>query len=186
MGQEFAASTSFYYFTDHHPELGKLIREGRFSEFAAHEGPEDRERRFPDPQDPRIFEESKLRLEERDTVAGAGVQLLHAELLHLRNTDAVLRRQDREQMRAYAASETLLVVHLWHGREHRLIAGNFGIAIDATTATANVPKELRGLAWTAALSTDETRFGGGGGTARLDAEAISMPPNTVAWFTATV
>ena len=185
MGQEFAASTSFYYFTDHHPELGKLIREGRFSEFAAHESPQERERRFPDPQDPRIFEESKLRLEERDTPAGAGARLLHAELLHLRTMDAVLRRQDREQMRAYAASETLLVVHLWHGREHRLIAGNFGIAIDATTASANVPEELRGLAWTAVLSTDDTRFGGGGGTACFDAEMISLPPNTVAWFTAT-
>lgn len=185
MGQEFAASTSFYYFTDHHPELGKLIREGRFSEFAEFESPQERERRFPDPQDPRTFQESKLQLKERDTPAGAGVRLLHAELLHLRKTDAVLSLQDRACMRAYAASDTLLVVHLWHGREHRLVAGNFGIAFDKTAADANVPEELRGLAWTTVLSTDETRFGGGGAAARFDAAMISMPPSTVVWFAAT-
>ena len=79
-------------------------------------------------------------------------------------------------MRAYAASETLLVVHLWHGREHRLIAGNFGIAIDETAATANVPEELRGLAWTAVLSTDDTRFGGRlGHVDNCRAEARSEP-----------
>ena len=51
MGQEFAASTGFYYFTDHGTELGEAIRVGRHAEFAAHEHPEEQHRRFPDPQD---------------------------------------------------------------------------------------------------------------------------------------
>src|SRR4029079_14880172 len=32
-GQEFAASTPFLYFTDHQPELGRLVTEGRREEF---------------------------------------------------------------------------------------------------------------------------------------------------------
>jgi maltooligosyltrehalose trehalohydrolase len=185
MGQEFAASTGFYYFTDHGPELGEAIRAGRHAEFAVHEQPEEQERRFPDPQDPRMFEESKLKLEERDTGAGAGTLALYSELLRLRKEDAVLSRQDRHDMHAYAASETLLIVHLWHGREHRLILGNVGIALDGTPAHAHVTAALSALQWTAVLSTDDTRFGGGGGAVRFDAELISMPANTVAWLAAT-
>ena len=35
MGQEWAASTPFLYFTDHHAELGRLVTEGRRREFGA-------------------------------------------------------------------------------------------------------------------------------------------------------
>ncbi len=184
MGQEFAASTGFYYFTDHGTELGEAIRVGRHAEFAAHEHPEEQHRRFPDPQDPRMFDESKLKLEERDTGAGAGTLALYSELLRVRKDDAVLSRQDRHDMRAYAASETLVIVHLWHGREHRLIVANFGIALDGTPANAHVTAALSALEWTVVLSTDDTTFGGGGGAVRFDADLISMPANTVAWLSA--
>ena len=63
-----------------------------------------------------------------------------------------------------------LIVHLWHGREHRLIVANFGIALDGTPANAHVTAALSALEWTIVLSTDDTRFGGGGGTVRFDAD----------------
>ena len=87
-------------------------------------------------------------------------------------------------MRSYAASESLLVVHLWHGREHRLIVGNFGIALDDMPERAHVTAAISALEWTTVLSTDDTRFGGGGAV-RFDANLISMPANTVAWLSAT-
>ncbi|HEU0166306.1 MAG TPA: malto-oligosyltrehalose trehalohydrolase, partial [Chloroflexota bacterium] len=52
MGQEFAASTPFQYFTDHEPELGRNVTEGRrkeFRHFAAFSAPGAAER-IPDPQ----------------------------------------------------------------------------------------------------------------------------------------
>src|SRR5207302_1405895 len=52
MGQEFAASTTFQFFTDHNPELGRLVTEGRrteFKSFSAFSDPKTRER-IPDPQ----------------------------------------------------------------------------------------------------------------------------------------
>ena len=185
MGQEFAASTGFYYFTDLPEDLADSIRAGRHSEFADNDDPAERERRFPDPQDVGVFEASKLGDDDRNTAAGAGVRALYAELLCVRRTDSVLQRQDRSQMRAYALAGTLLVVHLWHGSEHRLIVGNFGPSLTMAVAEANLPAELRGLAWATQLSTDEPRFGGAGHKGGIDAQLISMPPNAVAWLSAT-
>jgi maltooligosyltrehalose trehalohydrolase len=61
-GEEWAASTPFLYFTDHHdPELGRAVSDGRRREFAAFGWkPED----VPDPQDEATFLRSKLDWEE--------------------------------------------------------------------------------------------------------------------------
>src|SRR5262249_20770800 len=62
MGQEWAASTPFRFFTDHTEEIGRQITNGRREEFAgfsAFRDPDAR-RRIPDPQDPQTFAESHL------------------------------------------------------------------------------------------------------------------------------
>ena len=62
MGQEWAASSPFLYFTDHHPELGALVTEGRrreFRHFTAYTDPNIRTR-IPDPQATATFWTSKL------------------------------------------------------------------------------------------------------------------------------
>ncbi len=61
MGEEVASATPFLFFTDHDPELGKLVRDGRrkeFAHFAAFSDPEKRER-IPDPNAPATFEASR-------------------------------------------------------------------------------------------------------------------------------
>src|SRR5204863_10048952 len=61
-GEEWAASTAFLYFTAHtDPALGKAVSEGRRREFAAFGWTPDG---VPDPQDPGIFEQSKLKWDE--------------------------------------------------------------------------------------------------------------------------
>lgn len=58
MGEEWAASTPFQFFTSHpEPELGRLTAEGRLAEFARMGWDESV---VPDPQDPATFERSKL------------------------------------------------------------------------------------------------------------------------------
>ena len=71
MGQEFAASTPFLFFTDFNPELGRLVTEGRRSEFAAFRAFADPDVRdsIPDPQAEATFLASKLDLDERQTNA---------------------------------------------------------------------------------------------------------------------
>lgn len=57
MGQEWAATSPFIFFTDHNEELGKLVSEGRKEEFRDFP---DFSGEVPDPQDPASFERSKL------------------------------------------------------------------------------------------------------------------------------
>jgi maltooligosyltrehalose trehalohydrolase len=187
MGQEFVTSSRFYYFTDHKEELGRQISEGRLAEFSTLSGfQEARDATdIPDPQDPQTFIDSKLNLEEREQGVGAERYALTRELLALRRNDRVLRRQDRRQMRAISVGENMLLVHMWHGRDHRLIVANFGLAVDATPISAGVPPELLTHDWRVVLSTEERRFGGTDDRVRFDAQMVSLPPQTVAWLAAT-
>jgi maltooligosyltrehalose trehalohydrolase len=97
MGQEWAASSRFLFFTDHHPELGALVTEGRraeFSRFEAFADPVTRTR-IPDPQAWSTFADSRLKWEERALAPHAGTLELYRTLLRLRRTEAPLRETDR-------------------------------------------------------------------------------------------
>ena len=92
MGQEWAASTPFLYFTDHAEALGRLVTEGRrreFSSFRQFREPALRDR-IPDPQAPSTFEASRLRWSERGREPHASVLRLYEALLTLRRTAAAL------------------------------------------------------------------------------------------------
>ncbi len=85
MGQEWAASSPFQYFTDHAEPLGRLVSEGRRREFAtftafAADGPQT----IPDPQAPATFEASRLRWEERTGAPHASILRLYSALLAFR------------------------------------------------------------------------------------------------------
>jgi maltooligosyltrehalose trehalohydrolase len=84
MGEEWAASTPFQYFTDHSdPQLGKGVSEGRRREFSAFGwDPEE----VPDPQDPATFERSKLDWAETS-------QGFHQEMLSWYRQLIALRRR---------------------------------------------------------------------------------------------
>ena len=102
MGQEFAASTPFLFFTDFDPELGRLVTEGRRAEFAGFRAFADPDMRdsIPDPQAESTFLASKLDLAERKS--NAPTYRLYQELLALRRGDPVLRTGDRAATRAFA------------------------------------------------------------------------------------
>jgi maltooligosyltrehalose trehalohydrolase len=88
MGQEWAASSPFLFFTDHHAELGRQVTRGRreeFSSFRAFADPRQREA-IPDPQDPQTFARSQLRWEELAREPHAGVWRLYQRLLELRRS----------------------------------------------------------------------------------------------------
>jgi maltooligosyltrehalose trehalohydrolase len=128
MGQEFAASTPFQYFTDHNPELGKLVTEGRrreFKAFSAFADPAVRER-IPDPQAASTFESSKLRLADAERSPGREMVELYQALLKLRREDPVLADQDRQCMAAEPGSEHVLVVRRWRDADLRILVANFG------------------------------------------------------------
>jgi len=86
MGQEWAAASPFLYFTDHEPDLGRKVTEGRreeFKAFAAFSSPELR-LRIPDPQAETTFARSQLDWTERDREPFASAWRLHQALLACR------------------------------------------------------------------------------------------------------
>ena len=86
-GEEFAASTPFQYYSQHEdPELGRLVSEGRRSEFKAFGWkPED----VPDPQAPETFERSKLNWEDIHEEPHAGMLRWYKELIKLRRSSGL-------------------------------------------------------------------------------------------------
>eukprot|EP00698_Gefionella_okellyi_P007623 TRINITY_DN1862_c0_g1_i4.p1 TRINITY_DN1862_c0_g1~~TRINITY_DN1862_c0_g1_i4.p1 ORF type:complete len:532 (-),score=46.87 TRINITY_DN1862_c0_g1_i4:1229-2824(-) len=86
MGQEFACTSPFCFFTDHNAELGKLVTEGRRKEFAAFkafEDPATREK-IPDPQDETTFQKSKLIWSELNDQPHANIHQLYCALIAMR------------------------------------------------------------------------------------------------------
>lgn len=86
MGEEWAASTPFLFFSDFSGELGAAVTEGRRKEFAAWPAFRDTAARakIPDPQDPRTMRASTLRWDEREHETHAATLAFHRELLALR------------------------------------------------------------------------------------------------------
>jgi maltooligosyltrehalose trehalohydrolase len=95
-GEEWAASTPFFYFTDYQePELAKVVREGRCREFAAFGWkPED----TADPQARETFERSKLNWDEISKSPHTDLLNWHKKLIHLRRSESDLSNGDLEQV----------------------------------------------------------------------------------------
>jgi maltooligosyltrehalose trehalohydrolase len=162
-GQEWAASTPFLYFTDHDPELGKLVSKGRreeFGKFTAFADPEVRAT-IPDPQARSTFESSKLRWDERERGDHAEMLALYRTLLRLRREDPVMARAGREALTAEATGP-LLVVKRWHGGTARVLVANLGDApavspVRGPVLVASTGVELPALPpWSAVIVATES------------------------------
>ena len=86
MGQEWAASEPFLYFTDHNKELGRMVTEGRRKEFEHFSAFADETRRgtIPDPQRKETFRLSKLDWTARQRPLHAACLNWYRDLLHVR------------------------------------------------------------------------------------------------------
>jgi maltooligosyltrehalose trehalohydrolase len=127
MGQEWAASSPFLYFTDHDEELGRLVREGRRAEFAHFGafGEPAAAAEVPDPQAEETFRRSQLNWNERTAPVHARTLELYRAALALRKNDPVLADPSRERLQA-EAHDTWLMVRRWSSADVRLILVNFG------------------------------------------------------------
>ncbi len=121
MGQEWAASTPFFYFTDHDEELGKAVREGRSKEFRKYADFTDPARlaTIPDPQAESTFLASKLDRDERFREPHASIYRLYRALLKLRRDEPAFRRGTHE---AYALGGDGIAIHLAVGTSSEIAA----------------------------------------------------------------
>ncbi len=138
MGQEWAASSPFQYFTDHEPELGALVSKGRREEFKSFSAFSDEQRRasIPDPQAEATFARSRLRWAEREHAPHARVLALYRRLLDFRGSDPVMLHGAREALSARAHG-SLLVVTRTLGVARRTLLASFS---DRETEVADIPE----------------------------------------------
>jgi maltooligosyltrehalose trehalohydrolase len=109
MGQEWAATAPFLYFTNHPEELGRLVTEGRrreFRHFSAFTDAAARER-IPDPQAPTTFAASRLDWSEASHEPHASTLRLYRRLLALRRQEPAI---GHERFAAFALTESTLLL----------------------------------------------------------------------------
>jgi len=145
MGQEWAATSPFQFFTDHKPELGATITDGRrreFADFSEFADPAARSR-IPDPQALETFEASRLVWEETSVAPHAAILRLYRALLALRRemrrsnpTAAVAVSAVDDRTVAIARSAHLVVVRMTGAGTvalETLAAGTAGYSVVLTT-----------------------------------------------------
>jgi maltooligosyltrehalose trehalohydrolase len=165
MGQEWAASSPFLYFTDHNPELGRLVTEGRRSEFASFASFAGTE--IPDPQARETFERSKLRWEERAQPEHQGMLALYRDVLALRARLPALQERARQYMRSTALDASTLV--LWRTTPNTadtllllVYLGNEPVTIDLDEHGETIAPT--GFRWSLLLDSEAENYSGSAGS----------------------
>jgi maltooligosyltrehalose trehalohydrolase len=138
MGQEWAATSPFLFFTDHSEELGRKVTEGRREEFASFAAFADpaRRARIPDPQAESTFEQSRVSWDELEASDHASTLRLYQRLLGLRATSAPLRNAARNAFDARALDDETLLIERREGTERVWIVVRLGGAGAATVPNA--------------------------------------------------
>jgi maltooligosyltrehalose trehalohydrolase len=118
MGQEWGATSPFLFFTDHDPDLGRRVTEGRRREFADFRAFADPAARalIPDPQSEETFRRSRLDWGEAGAEPHESLRRLYRTLLALRR-EARLGSLERDQYRVAALDGRGVALHLEPGGE---------------------------------------------------------------------
>ncbi len=159
MGQEWAATAPFQFFTDHEPDLGRKITAGRreeFRGFAEFRDPAMRAQ-IPDPQAEATFLRSKLRWEERTGEVHAATLRLYREVLRLRRTLPALRNRERANWQVTLLPDGSVQIDFGLTSPD---AARCRLLVGLTDGPGHTESPAAG--WKLLLSTNEKRFGGVG------------------------
>jgi maltooligosyltrehalose trehalohydrolase len=162
-GQEFCASSHFFYFNDLREDLRKHVSAGRrkfLSQFPSIASRETQEQ-LAEPSDPQTFERSKLDLSERQRHPQA--YALHMDLLRLRRTERVFRAQRAgEYDGAVLGPETFLLRYFSAPLGDRLLLVNFGKRVHLNPAPEPLLAPPQGQRWRTLWSSELPKYGGPG------------------------
>jgi maltooligosyltrehalose trehalohydrolase len=161
-GEEFAASSPFLFFADHHPELASAVSRGRkafLGQFPNLALPE-MQACIAEPADAKTFQ--RCRLDWDECARHAEVLVLHRDLIQLRRTDPVFRLQ-----KPHGVDGAVLGAHAFclrffadDGAADRLLLINLGRDLQL----AHVPEALlappAGCRWLLSWSSEDVRYGG--------------------------
>jgi maltooligosyltrehalose trehalohydrolase len=179
-GQEFAASTPFYYFADHAPGLARTVYQGRvqfLSQFPSVADPKI-QAWLPDPADPATLERCKLDLSER--VAHQPYYALHRDLLRLRREDSVFGAHRGMAIDgAVLGPEAFVLRFFGADGDDRLLLVNFGVDLQLDPAPEPLLAPPAEHTWHVLWSSEDPVYGGSG-TPRPETDEGWMLPGHVA------
>jgi len=161
MGEEWAASTPWQFFTDHpDPDLAEAVRAGRRAEFAEHGWREDD---VPDPQDPATAQRSRLDWSELGRAPHAEMLEWHRALIALRRSEPALRdpRLDEVSVETDAAARWVVVRRR-------------GLQVVANLASSPHTFALGAPVTDVVLASADVTVGSAGGTVTLPAESVAL------------
>ncbi len=165
-GQEFGASSPFFYFADHEIGLSHDVREGRRLSLAQFPSLATSEMRaeLADPGDIETFRRSVLDLGERQ--GHASIYALHRDLLELRRTDLVLGQRPCQIDGAALTDEAWMLRFFSKSGADRLLIVNLGRDLLLGPAPEPLLAPVEGQAWRLLWSSEAPLYGGSGSPAQ--------------------
>ena len=174
-GQEFAASSPFFYFADHKPELAALISRGRaefLGQFVSIATSETTSR-LSDPSDVRTFERCKLDWRERDRGTHRQSLALVRDIVRLRKADETLRtigsldeseRRNWRSVDGAVVTDSAVIIRYFGTTPEldRLIAVNLGGRVHPNPFPEPLVAPPVDMVWRPIWSSEDPVYGGCG------------------------
>ena len=182
-GQEFGATTPFFYFSDHNPEISKRVREGRakfLAQFRSLSLPE-MQGVFSDPGNPHTFEMSKLDFSEREK--NAGIYQLHKDLIALRRSDPIFSNpQPHGVDGAILGQDAFVLRYFSDSRGNRLLVVNLGTDLYLSPSPEPLLAPVPGKPWRVIWSSENPKYGGLGTFPPAEDDNWRIPGNAAVAF----
>ncbi|MDB5570086.1 MAG: malto-oligosyltrehalose trehalohydrolase [Hyphomicrobiales bacterium] len=183
-GQEFFASTPFFYFADHKSDLASGVRKGRVEFLAQFPSIQDPAvvARLPAPDDASTRDACRLDWRERETHAAAVA--LHRDLLALRRSDPCFAAQAKGGLDGSVLAREAFVLRWFGGAQgDRLLIVNFGRDIVRGSFPEPLLAPPEGRGWRLLWSSEDPAYGGAGTPAVESEDGWRIPGHAAAVLT---
>ena len=162
-GQEFAASSPFFYFADHRPELAEMVEEGRIAFLSQFPSLADEEMLalIAQPHQRATFDRCKLNFSER--VSHKAEYQLTKDLLKLRRCAPGFQPETHRGVDGAVLGTHAFVLRYFfdHGRD-RLLVVNLGRDLELSVVAEPLLAPPFQHRWSVMLSTEDPGYGGNG------------------------
>jgi maltooligosyltrehalose trehalohydrolase len=174
-GQEFGASSPFFYFADYKPKLAQQVRQGRaksLAQFPSLATPE-MQAELSDPGAVDTFRRSVLDLNERAT--HAAIYALHRDLLALRRDDPVLGQRPCRVEGVPLADAAWALRFFTTDDTDRLLIVNLGRDLALEPAPDPLLAPIEGQFWQVLWSSESPRYGATATPATQHDQVLRVP-----------
>jgi maltooligosyltrehalose trehalohydrolase len=171
MGEEYGEDTPFFFFTDYQePVTSKGQVEGRRQQFAAF----GFEGEVPDPQEPELFEQSKLHWEKRFLAVHGALLDWHRDLIKLRRTHPLLSDLSKRFLRADVLGPAGLSVYRYSADGGRHLVCLYNFSHSETLSVSLGYAAVKEGVWRQLLGSDAGSDVPAGGVVRLLPQGVAV------------